>query len=66
MSVYFVLKLIIFVIDGAFSIDTGLEPIGVARSICWAGSLNNLQPAMNGRSDEGAPAGSPMPKSVSF
>ena len=53
-------------IDGAFSIEIGLEPTGVVGSICWAGSTNNLQPAMNGWSGEGAPAGSPMPKSVSL
>ena len=52
--------------DSAFSIDTGLKLVGVAGSICWAGSPNNLQPAMNGWSDEGAPADSPMPKSISF
>ena len=34
--------------------------------ICWAGSPNNLQPAVKGWSSEGAPVGSPMPKSVSF
>ena len=28
--------------DGAFSIDTGLEPVVVARPICWVGSLYNL------------------------
>ena len=53
-------------VDDAFSIDTGLEPVGGAGSICWVGSLNNLQPTMNRWSGEGASAGSPMPKSVSF
>ena len=36
-----------------------------AESICWAKSLRNLQPALKGWSDEGAPIGSPMLKSVS-
>ena len=43
-----------------------LEPVGVAGSIQWAGLPNNLQPAMNGWSGEGAPVGYLMPKSVSF
>ena len=34
--------------------------------ICWAGSPNNLESALKGWSGEDAPAGSPMPKSVSF
>ena len=51
--------------------DTGLEPIEVAGLICWVGPIcraespYNLQPALKGWSDEGVPAGSPMPKSVS-
>ena len=49
-----------------FSIDTGLEPEGAARLICWTGSPNNLQPTMKGWFGEGVPIGSPMPKSVSF
>ena len=36
------------IFDGAFSIDTRLEPVGVARPICWAGSLYDLQPALKG------------------
>ena len=52
--------------DGVFSIDTGLELVGVAGSICWDGSPNNLQPIMNGRSSEDAHVGSPMPKSIYF
>ena len=48
-----------------FPIETGLEPVGVAGSICWAGLPNNLQPTMNRWFGEGAPAGSPMPKSIS-
>ena len=58
--------LLFFKSDDAFSIDTGLEPIGVARTICWDGSPNNLQPTLKGWSDEEASVGSPMPKSVSF
>ena len=54
------------IIDDVFSIDTGLEPVGVAGPICWARSPYNLQPALKGRSSEGVPAGSPMPKSVYF
>ena len=38
----------IIVDDGAFSIDIGLEPIGVVGPICWAGSPYNLQPALKG------------------
>ena len=34
--------------DGAFSIDTGLELLGVAGSVCQAGSSYNLQPALKG------------------
>ena len=34
--------------DGAFSIDTGLEPVGIVGSICWVGSPYNLQPALKG------------------
>ena len=52
--------------DGAFYIDTGLDPIRVAGPICWAGSPNNLQPILKGRPGEDVPVGSPMPKSVSF
>ena len=36
------------VIDGAFSIDPRLEPIGVIGPICWTGSSNNLQSALKG------------------
>ena len=53
-------------LEGVFSIDTRLKPIGVAGPICWAGSPNNLQPELKGWSGEEAPAGSPMLKSVSF
>ena len=53
-------------IDGAFSTDSRLDLLGVVGSICWAGSSYNLQPALKGWSDEGASAGSPMLKSVSF
>ena len=49
-----------------FLIDTRLEPVGVVGLICWVGSPNNLQPAVKGWSGEGAPADSPMSKSVSF
>ena len=58
--------LVNFIYDGTFSIEIGLEHAEVARSICWAGSTNNLQHAMNGWSGEGegAPAGYPMPKSI--
>ena len=52
--------------DDAFSIDTGLEPIGVVGPIYWVGSSNNLQPALKEWSGEEASADSPMPKSVSF
>ena len=37
-----------FTCDGAFSIDIGMEPVCVARSICWARSPNNLQLALKG------------------
>ena len=56
----------LFTYDGAFSINTGLKPIGVVGPICWAGSLNNLQLTVKGLSDEGVPAGSLMAKLVSF
>ena len=52
--------------DGAFSTDSGLDRLGVVGSVYWAESLYNLQPALKGWSGEGAPAGSPMPKSISF
>ena len=52
--------------DGAFSIDYGLDLLGVTRLVSWAESLYKLQPALKGWSDEGAPAESPMPKSISF
>ena len=55
-----------FIVDGAFSIDTGLEPIRVVEPICWVGSPNNLQPALKGWFSEDALAGSQMPKSFSF
>ena len=54
------------IIDGAFSIDFGLDLLGVAGLICWAESSGNLQPALKRWSDKGASAGSPMPKSDSF
>ena len=41
-----------------------MEPVGVAGLIRWVGSPNNLQPAMNRWSGEGAPSSSLMPKSV--
>ena len=31
-----------------FSIDTGLELLGVIGPICWVGSSYNLQPALKG------------------
>ena len=43
-----------------------MDLLGVAGPVCWAKSLYNLQPALKGWSDEGAPAGSLLPKSVSF
>ena len=47
-------------------IDARLELLGVARSVRRAGPMYNLQPASKGWFDEGVPAASPMPKSVSF
>ena len=55
-----------FTTDGAFSIDSRLDPLRVVGSVCWVEALYNLQPALKGWSDEGAPVGSLMPKSVSF
>ena len=49
---------------GAFSIDTGLELVGVAGPIRRAGSIYNLH--RKGGPAGGVPAVSPMPKSVSF
>ena len=34
--------------DGAFSIDIGLELLGVVGPVCWAGSSYNLQSALKG------------------
>ena len=53
-------------VDGAFSIDSGLDLLGVPGPVCLAESLYNLQPLLKGWSGEGEPANSPMPKSVSF
>ena len=52
--------------NGAFSTDSGLDLLGVAEPVCLAEWLYNLQPALQGWSGGGAPAGSPMPKSISF
>ena len=52
--------------DGAFTIDIGLEPLGIAGSMNRAGSMYNLQFATKGGSGEGVSAASPMPKLVSF
>ena len=53
--------------DGAFSIDYGLDLLGVARpAVCWTESLYNLQPALKGLYGGGAPVDSPMLKSDSF
>ena len=52
--------------DGAFSIYSRLDRLGVAGPTCWAESLYNLQPTLKGWSDKGASAGSLMPKSLSF
>ena len=52
--------------DGAFSTDSRLDLLGVVGLICWAESLYNMQPVLKKWSDEGAPASSLMPKSVSF
>ena len=57
---------LLFVIDGAFSTDYGLDLLGVTGLICWVESLYNLQPALKGWPDEGAPANFPVPKSDSF
>ena len=43
-----------------------MDLLGVARPVYWAESLYNLQPTLQGWSDGGAPASSPMPKSTSF
>ena len=56
----------LFTYDGAFSINSGLKPIGVMGPICWARSLDNLQLTVKGWSDEGVPVGSLMAKLVSF
>ena len=49
-----------------FYIDTRLGSKGASGPIFWIGSPNNLQSVMKGWFGEGVPAGSPMPKSVSF
>ena len=49
-----------------FSIDTGLEPLGVTRLDHRTGSMYNLQPALKGWSVGGVPTSSSMPKLVSF
>ena len=54
----------LFIIDGAFSIDTGLELAGVAGPFAGAGSIYNLH--KKGGSAGGVSVASPMPKSVSF
>ena len=55
-----------FIIDGAFSIDIGLEPLGVTRPVRRTGSMYNLQLALKGWFSGGVSAASPMPKLVSF
>ena len=52
--------------NGAFSIDSGLDLLRVDGPLCWVESLYNLQPALQGWSDGGAPTDSPMPKSAYF
>ena len=52
--------------DGAFSIDTRLELLGVAVPVSPTGSVYNLQPTLKGGSSGGVPAASPMLKLVSF
>ena len=52
--------------DDAFSTDFGLDLLGVVGPVCWAESLYNLQPALQGRSGGGAPADSLMLKLASF
>ena len=52
--------------DSSFSIDYGLDLLGVVGSVRWAESLYNLQPALKGWSGEGAHVDSSMPKSASF
>ena len=60
------IKEILFIFDGAFSTDSGLDLLRVAGPICWAELLYNLQPALKEWSGKGAPIGSLMPKSDSF
>ena len=55
-----------FGIDGAFSINDGLELLGVAGPVCRAGSMYNLQLAHKGWTGGGVSTASLMPKSVSF
>ena len=53
-----------FVFDGAFSSETGLELAGVAKPVRRAGSVCNLQ--RNSGLMGGVSTASPMPKSISF
>ena len=46
--------------DGIFSIDYGLDLLGVAGPVYW------VQPALKRWSGRGVPVGSPEPKSASF
>ena len=52
--------------NGAFSTDSGSDLLGVMGPICWAESLNNLEPTLQGWSGGGVPASSSMPKSAYF
>ena len=40
-----IIIIIVIIIDGAFSINTRLGPVGVVGPICGVGSSYNLQPA---------------------
>ena len=43
-----------------------MDLLRVTKPVYWGESLYNLQPALKGWSNGGAPTGSPMPKLASF
>ena len=57
--------MIFFIVyDDVFSIETGLERAGIARSVRWLWTSGSSSKIRNKNDQCGSPVASPMPKSV--